>query len=101
MQEEIKKILEQQLQLLSERSKSANNEDLCKLIDKMINLVQILDPELKSRSFAEPLNPYIGHLSMSDLEALALARREQARSQKEELEKFAEEIQAQNDHLQP
>ena len=76
MNEEYKKILEQQLQLLSERSKSANNEDLCKLTDKMINLIMILDPELQNRfSVAQSLHfPALATLSAQDLIDLHLGQ---------------------------
>ena len=84
LNEMYKSTLEGQLQLLLERSKTElDNKIVGELTEKMISLVRILDPDLRSQSVYEKLNPYVGHLSMSDLEMLAQARAEHARRQSE------------------
>ena len=83
VKEEYKKMLEQQLQLLSEKSRGTyNNEDVCKLTDKMINLVQILDPELQNQSFyaASTNHQYVVQLPVKDLVDLYAARAEVSRN---------------------
>lgn len=74
-----KKTLEKQLKLLSERSmKSNDNGEIVALTEQMVNLVKILAPELQFQSAYAATYPYVGQLSMSDLESLAEARRLQA-----------------------
>ena len=76
MKEEYKKLLEQQLQLLSEKSKTANPRNLCKLTDKIINLIPILDPEFQSQfSVAQSLRfPASATLTAQDLIDLHLGQ---------------------------
>ena len=84
LNETYKIALEKQLQLLFERSKDeSDNKVVGELTEKMISLVKILDPDLRNQSAFEKLNPYVGHLSMSDLEMLAQARAEHARQRLE------------------
>mgnify|MGYP006873064854 CR=1 FL=1 len=47
MEENIKKTLEEQLQLLSERSKDAPILCLAELTAQMVNVAKVLDPELR------------------------------------------------------
>ena len=63
-----KEKLEKQLQLLSERSLCANDNDLVKLTREMINLALILDPELKNQS-----GDVQGYLATVQLSAKELA----------------------------
>ena len=51
MEENIKKMLEEQLQLLSERSKNAPIERLAEITAQMVNVAKILDPEIRSQCF--------------------------------------------------
>ena len=71
-----KKILEQQLLLLSEKSKSANNEDLCKLTQQMTNLILLTDPALQTQFSAAQFSlfPALTMLSVQDLTDLHFGR---------------------------
>ena len=48
MEANIKKKLEEQLQLLSERSKDAPILHLAEITEQMVNVAKILDPELRN-----------------------------------------------------
>ena len=103
MDNKIKKILIKQLHLLDEYSRNlvvknlANTQNLTALTNAMINLGRIL---LNQNQFSDAApNPYIGHLSMSDLEALAQARNEQARRQQEAEQRELKSLRSQVDEL--
>ena len=75
MSDKIKETLEKQLDLLSERSSKSNSvNEIVSLTEQMISLAKIIEPELQCQSVYAATYPYVGHLSMSDLESLALAR---------------------------
>lgn len=90
MTQEIKKTLAGQLELLNERSKSADTKDLPKLTAQIINLATILDPELRNLSLHADFArlPSVA-LTAQDAADIANARRERylrwEASQKEEL----------------
>ena len=90
-----KETLEKQLQLLYERSSNAESGTLIQLTREMISLALILSPELQNRLACAYPYPFVGHLSMSDLEELALARSERARRQLEEDKQFYKRLESQ------
>lgn len=92
MNEFVKETLEKQMKLLSERSGKAVGGELNSYTEQIINLAKILDPELRSQSCAEAPLPFVGHLSMSDLEALAKARHEWLRQSIEETQQFYKKL---------
>ena len=79
MNEDYKKILEQQLLLLSEKSNDTwSTDELCQLTDKILNLVMFLEPEFQNQSFyaASTGHPYVVQLPAADLVDLYAARAE-------------------------
>lgn len=98
--DKVKETLEKQLQLLSERSKqiieqgNAADNELKTLTNQMIQLALILDPVLQSQSASAAYFPFVGHLSMSDLEELAQARRERARRELAEAKQFYKNLES-------
>ena len=82
MEEKYKKILEKQLEILSEIPIKVLTyiDELALLTDKMIDLVMLLDPELRTQFFDTKLsNQLAATLKMSDLEEIAAARKEKSR----------------------
>lgn len=100
MNDFVKETLEKQMKLLSERSAElptySTTTILCSYTEQIINLAKILDPELRSQSCAEAPLPFVGHLSMSDLEALAKVRHEWVRQSIEETQQFYKDLQSQS-----
>ena len=90
----IKDTLKKQMQILSERSVRENGEYLAPITAQMIELAKLLDPELRNQSLNEKPLPFVGHLSMSDLEELARARRELVRRSIEETRQFYKDLQS-------
>ena len=90
----IRDTLKEQMQILSERSARENGEYLAPITAQMIELAKLLDPELRSQSSGERPLPFVGHLSMSDLEELARARRELVRRSIEETRQFYKDLQS-------
>lgn len=78
--EDIKKILEKQLQLLSEESKRSSAENLCKLSEQMRAIAQILLGQSQSFYEASTSHPYVVQLPVKDLIDLYAARYKQAHS---------------------
>ena len=76
-----KEILERQLQLLADRSVSANDSDLVSITEQMIKLAVILEPEIQSELFPVVPLPLSERLTVADTEALAIGRRERERRQ--------------------
>ena len=98
MEEKHKKILEKQLTLLSERSQTLTSaKELQILTGKMIDLVRLLDPELRIQFFDEELsNLPAATLKMSDLEEIAAARKEKSRLFADHLRQIQKEVAAQS-----
>lgn len=84
--------LKEQMTTLVTRSKDAASCDLTVITDKLMALAKLLVPELRNQSACEPLNPYVGHLSMSDLQALAQARHERECRAAEELKRLYKDL---------
>lgn len=82
-----KEILEKQLQLLSERSITARVSDLVPLTEQMIKLAVILEPEIQSGLFPLSPLPLSERLTVADMEALVIGRRERERQQVEEAQR--------------
>ena len=61
----------------------------------MINLAQILDAELQDQSAELGFLPFVVHLSMSDFEELAQARRERERRELAEATQFYKILESQ------
>lgn len=80
MNEKIKKTLEKQFDLLTERSAGTFGEELAILTNAMINLAGVLDPEVQTQSFyaASTYHPYVVQLPTKDLIELYVARAERA-----------------------
>ena len=78
MDASVKETLEKQLQMLSERSSTADIKYLPALTGQMINLARILEPELQNQSFygASTGHPYVVQLPAKDLVDLYVARAE-------------------------
>jgi len=73
-EDDIKKILEKQLQLLSEESKRSSAENLCKLSEQMRAIAQILLGQSQSFYEASTSHPYVVQLQVTDLVDLYAAR---------------------------
>ena len=73
-EEDIKKILEKQLQLLSEESKRSSAKNLCKLSEQMRAIAQILLGQSQSFYEASTNHPYVVQLPVEDLIDLYAAR---------------------------
>ena len=95
MNDFVKETLEKQMKLLSERSHEST-AGVIGYTEQIISLAKILDPELRSQSCAAAPLPFVGHLSMSDLEALAKARHEWLRQSIEETQQFYKDLQSQS-----
>ena len=91
MNDFVKETLEKQMKLLSERSHEST-AGVIGYTEQIINLAKILDPELRSQSYAEAPLPFVGHLTMSDLEALAKARHELLRQSVKETQQFYKKL---------
>lgn len=66
-----KETLEEQLRILSERSMTAQDAYVAPITAQMIRLAQLIDPELRSQSYAEALSPLpAAKLSKTGLEEL-------------------------------
>ena len=64
MSDRTKKILEEQLELLHERAKVADDEYLAEISAQMISLAKIIEPELQSRLNEEKLfEEFVSRLS--------------------------------------
>ena len=75
-----KEILGKQLQLLAEESQSIqSSSDLVSLTDTMIKLAVILEPEIQSELYPVVPLPLSERLTIADMEALAIGRRERER----------------------
>ena len=86
--DKVKEILGKQLQLLSERSvKESDAEDLSTLTDTMIKLAVILEPEIQSELFPVVPLPISERLTIADMDALAIGRRERERRKTEETQR--------------
>ena len=82
MEENIKKTLEEQLQLLSERSKNAPIQNLAEITAQMVSVAKMLSPEHQSQYCDEAGHlPFVGTLTLSDLAEIASARNERANRQ--------------------
>lgn len=79
--DEIKKILEKQLQLLSEESESASTEDMCKLSEQIRAIALILLQQNQSFYEASTNHPYAVQLPVEDLVDLYAARAQLLRHQ--------------------
>ena len=98
--ESTRKILEKQLQLLSEYSMNLqwDVDDICKLTAQMVSLAQTLDTELRSQSFyaASTNHPYVVQLPVADLVDLYVAREEayyqSGPSRETGIEKLADDV---------
>lgn len=76
----VKETLEKQLRILSERSTIADDDCLGELTTQIIDLANLLDPELRSQSYAEALSRLpAATLTMSDLDEVAAVRKERLR----------------------
>ena len=73
-EDDIKKILEKQLQLLSEESECSSAEELCKLSEQMRAIAQILLGQSQSFYEASTNHPYVVQLPVTDLVDLYAAR---------------------------
>ena len=71
---DIKKILEKQLQLLSEESEHASAANLCELSEQMGVIAQILLGQNQSFYEASTNHPYVVQLPATDLVDLYVAR---------------------------
>ena len=88
----VKKVLEKQLEILSERSKCEEVAYLAPITEQMIRLAKALDPALRIQSFAEDLNCLpAATLSMSDLEEITAARKERLRQADKEFRRLLDE----------
>ena len=77
---QIKAVLEKQLRIFSERSETACCTELQIYTEQIINLVKLLDPELRSQPYVEELSHLpSATITMSDLEEIAAARKEKLR----------------------
>lgn len=88
MESLVKETLEKQMRILSGLSEKAVGNELAFYTEQIINLAKLLDPELRNQSLDEAPLPFLGHLSMSDLEELAQARRELLRRSATETQQF-------------
>lgn len=84
-----KETLEKQLQLLSEWSQrvvhdTENGSELPALTEQMIKLAAILEPEIQSELVPFAPLPLSERLTIADMEALAIGRRERERRKTEE-----------------
>lgn len=92
MNPQIKAVLEKQLQIFSDRSEKACCSELQIYTEQIINLVKVLDPELRSRPYVEELSRLpSATLTMSDLEEIAAARKEKLRRADEEFRRLLDE----------
>ena len=76
--DKIKEMLEKQLQLLSERSESATDEELCDISGEMVKVAQLILAIDGNLSFygASTNHPYVVQLPAEDLVDLYAARAE-------------------------
>lgn len=89
----VKETLEKQLRILSDRSVTAQDAYVAPITAQMIRLVQMIDPELRSQSFAEALSPLpAATLSMTDLEEITAVRKERLRRADDVFRQTLEEI---------
>ena len=92
MNPQTKTVLEKQLQILSKRSENACCNELQIYTEQIINLAKILDPELRNRPYVEALSRLpSATLTMSDLEEIAVARKEKIRRADEEFRRLLDE----------
>ena len=75
----IKDTLKKQMQILSERSVRENGEYLAPITEQMIKLAIILEPEIQSELFPVVPLPLSERLTIADMEALVIGKRERER----------------------
>ena len=75
---EVKRTLEKQLELLSERSRTVEDMCLADVTEQMVQIAALLLDREKSQSFygASTCHPYVVQLPVEDLVALYAARAE-------------------------
>lgn len=88
----VKETLEKQLKLLSERSEKAVGNEVAIYTEQIVKLANLLDPELRNRPYVEALSRLpLATLTMSDLEEIAVARKEKIRRADEEFRRLLDE----------
>lgn len=93
MRDRTKKILEEQLELLHERAKTADDEYLAKISAQMVSLAKIIEPELQNQLGGEiSVGVPLATLTMRDVADIIAARSERSRRLDDDLKSKGIEI---------